>query len=53
VDNDKITKEEAKQRLDNMIAVLQFVDRLEINQRSSAGRTTLTLSIQTALPLKK
>lgn len=46
------SEEEAGNRLDGLLAVLQFLDRLEISQRSDAGRLKLTLQLRTAKPLK-
>jgi hypothetical protein len=53
VERDKITEKEATARLDNLLGVLQFVDRVEISQRPAPGRTTLTISLQPAYPLTK
>jgi hypothetical protein len=52
-EREKIAEKDASQKLDHVLGVLQFVDRLEISQRSTSGRTTLTLAVQTAYPLKK
>ncbi len=48
-----IPKKDAGERLDNLLGVLQFADRLEVSQRTAAGRTTLTIAVQPAYPLKK
>jgi hypothetical protein len=53
VERDKITNKEASERLDNLLGVLHFIDRLEVTQRTSPGRTTLTIALQPAYPLKK
>ncbi len=53
VERDKITEKEAKERLDNLLGVLRFVDRLEISGRTAPGRMTLTIAVQPAYPLKK
>ncbi|HBI46911.1 MAG TPA: hypothetical protein DDY78_29270 [Planctomycetales bacterium] len=45
--------EEVRKRLDDLIGVLQFVDRLEIDCRTGPGLAVVTLTIQTARPLKK
>jgi hypothetical protein len=45
--------EDVRKRLDDLIAVLQFVDRLEIDCRTAPGLAVVTLTIQTARPLKK
>jgi hypothetical protein len=52
-ERDKITNEEAAERLDNLLGVLQFVDRMEVSQRTGTGRTTLTIALQPAFALKK
>jgi hypothetical protein len=52
-ERDKITNEEAAERLDNLLGVLHFVDRLEVRQRTAPGRTTLTIAVQPAFALKK
>jgi hypothetical protein len=52
-EQNRITREEAGQSLDSIIAVLQFLDRIEIRQRTAAGQVTLSLVVQTAQPLKK
>jgi hypothetical protein len=44
---------DAAQGLDKLLSGLQFIDRLEITQRPSAGQVILTLRVQTAQPLKK
>jgi hypothetical protein len=44
---------EARQRLDDLIANLQLLDRVEVRQRTSPGQATLSIVVQTALPLKK
>jgi hypothetical protein len=43
----------AAQQLDNLLANLQFIDRLELRQRSAPGQVIFTLAVQTAQPLKK
>ncbi len=49
----QLTVEEMRKRLDDLIGVLQFVDRLEIDCRTAPGLAVVTLTIQTARPLKK
>ncbi len=48
-----ISKEEAQRRLDGLISVLELLDRLDVSQRVTPGQVTLTVRLQTALPLKK
>ena len=48
-----LTVEEMQKRLDDLIGVLQFVDRLEIDCRTATGLAVVTLTIRTARPLKK
>jgi hypothetical protein len=51
-EKNQIDKKEAAKKIDGLIAVLQFVDRLDLSQRSETGQVTFTLRVQTALPLK-
>jgi hypothetical protein len=48
----KLTKEEAQQRMARLLAGLEFVDRLEVSQRTAPGRAVFTLTLQTAQPLR-
>lgn len=48
-----LTVEETRKRLDDLIGALQFVDRLEVDCRADPGQAVVTLTIQTAQPLKK
>lgn len=48
-----VTKEEAAQRLDGVLAGLQFFHSVELTQRVASGQTVLTLRVRTAQPLKK
>ena len=48
-----LTVEEMNKRLDDLIGVLQFVDRLELDCRTAPGLAVVTLTIQTTRPLKK
>jgi hypothetical protein len=52
-DRDGLTVEDAGRRLDNLLTALQFLDRLELRQRSSPGQVVFTLSLQPAQPFKK
>jgi hypothetical protein len=48
-----LDRDEARRRLDALADALQFVDRLEVRQRTAPGLAVFTLSIRTAQPLKK
>ena len=48
-----LTVEEMRKRLDDLVGALQFVDRLEVACRTGSGMAAVTLTIQTAQPLKK
>ncbi len=48
-----LTVEETRKRLDDLTGALEFVDRLEVDCRTSPGQAVVTLTIQTARPLKK
>jgi hypothetical protein len=48
-----VSKEAARQGLDEVIGGLEFLDRLELSQTSKPGQTVVTLTLQTAQPLKK
>jgi hypothetical protein len=52
-ERNQLTVEEMRKRLDDLVDVLQFVDRLEIDCRTAPGLAVVTLTIQTARPLKK
>lgn len=47
------SREEAARCLDGFLAGLQFLDRIELRRRTAAHQMQLTLSVQTAQPLKK
>jgi hypothetical protein len=49
----RLSPEAAGQQLDSLLANLQFVDRLELNQRSGQGQVIFTLAVQTAQALRK
>jgi hypothetical protein len=53
VEHDKLSRDEAGRQLDGLLAVLQFVERAELNQRSAPGQVIFTLSVRTAQALKK
>jgi hypothetical protein len=50
--NDHISEEEAEKRLDHVLAVLQFLDQLELTQHSATGFARLSLRIRFTKPLK-
>jgi hypothetical protein len=52
-EQNKLTKEEAQQRMARLLAGLEFVDRLEISQRATPGQVVFTLTLQPAKPLRK
>jgi hypothetical protein len=52
-DKNGLGTEEVRRRLDNLLGSLQFIDRLELRQRSAEGQVVFTLAIQPAQPLKK
>jgi hypothetical protein len=47
------SREEAARQLDAFLAVLQFVDKVEVRQRTESGQLHLTLSVQTTHALKR
>jgi hypothetical protein len=51
-EKNQLTVEEMRKRLDDLIGVLQFVDRLEIDCRTAPSLAVVTFTIQTARPLK-
>jgi hypothetical protein len=53
MERDKLTRPQARGRLDGIVQRLELVDRLELRRRSSPGQMTFTLTLQTAQPLKK
>lgn len=52
-EKNQLTAPDMRKRLDDLIGVLQFVDKFEIDCRAAPGLTVVTLTIQTARPLKK
>jgi hypothetical protein len=50
---DGMDKEEALHRLDSLADGLEFLDRLELRQRTAPGLVVFTLSLQPAQPLRK
>jgi hypothetical protein len=51
-EKNQITKDDASKRLDVLLSILEWVDRVELTQRPEKGQVTFTLRVQTALPLK-
>ncbi len=45
--------EEAREHIDSVLSVLEFVDRLEIRHQAGNGHAVVSIVIQTAKPLKK
>jgi hypothetical protein len=52
-EQNKLSNEDAQKRLDGLLAGLDFVDRLEISQRTAPGQVVFTLTLQTSRPLRK
>lgn len=52
MEKDKITREEAIQRLEQLQTNLQYLDHLELARRSTPGQATLSLRVRTAWALK-
>lgn len=52
-DKNQIGRDAAARQLDGLLAGLQFLDRIELRQRCAPGQALLTLSVQTAQPLRK
>jgi hypothetical protein len=52
-DKNKLSRDAAGRQVDSLLAGLQFVDRLELQQRSAPGQVVFTLSVRTARALKK
>lgn len=52
-EKNQLTVKEMGKRLDDLIGALEFVDRLEIDRRVGPAATVVTLTVQTARPLKK
>jgi hypothetical protein len=50
---EKTTKDKALERIDDLRANLELIDRVELRQQTTAGRVTLTLAVQPAKALKK
>ncbi len=54
VDKDpRVNPDEAREHIDTVLSVLEFVDRLEIRQQAGKGYAVVSFVIQTAQPLRK
>jgi hypothetical protein len=51
-EKNRISSEEAGQRLDGLLAALQLFDRVELGERADTDRVILTLRVRTTVPLK-
>jgi hypothetical protein len=51
-EKNQIPRADAGERLDKLIAVLQFFDRIELSHRSDPGRIVITLRIRMDKPLR-
>jgi hypothetical protein len=52
-EKEKLPPEEIAARLDKTLTVLEFIDRVELKQKSGAGQVILTLTITPNKPLRK
>jgi hypothetical protein len=52
-DKEGSTAEDAGRRLDSLLAALQFVDRVELRQRTGPGQVVFALSVQPSQSFKK
>ncbi len=52
-DKNELSRDAATRKLDGLLAALQFVERLELRQRTAPGQVVFTLSVQTTPALKK
>jgi hypothetical protein len=52
-DRNNVSREDAAQRIKNLLAGLQFLERIELRQRSAPAQVIFTLSVQTTQALKK
>jgi hypothetical protein len=52
-DKEGSTAEEADRRLDGLLTALQFVDRVELRQRTGPGQVVFTLTVQPSRPFRK
>jgi hypothetical protein len=52
-DRENLPPEEVSSRLDKVLAVLEFVDRVELKQKSTPGQVILSLTVTPSKPLRK
>jgi hypothetical protein len=52
-DKEGLTAEDAALRLDSVLTALQFVDRVELRQRTGPGQVVFSLVVQPAQPFRK
>ena len=52
-DNPRTLEEEVGARLDTLLTVLEFIDRVELRHKSEDGRIFLTLTVTPSKPLRK
>jgi Protein of unknown function (DUF3352) len=52
-EQNKLTKDEAQQRMMHFLSSLELIDHLEISQRALPGQAVFTLTLQPAWPLRK
>jgi hypothetical protein len=53
IEHDKLSRETAGRQVDGLLSTLQFVERVELSQRSAPDQVIFTLNVQTAHALKK
>jgi hypothetical protein len=53
VEKEKLTPDDAAERIDGVLSVLAFVDRLEVRHQAGKGYAVVSIVVQTAQPLKK
>jgi hypothetical protein len=52
-DTHSLNRDAAEQQLDNFLASLQFVDRLQLHRRSTSGQVIFTLSVRMTQAIQK
>jgi hypothetical protein len=53
VEKEKLTQDEAAERINDVLAALAFVDRLDVRLQAGKGHAVVSIVVQTAKPLKK
>ena len=53
VEKEKLTQDEAAERIDDVLAALAFVDRLDVRLQAGKGHAVVSIVVQTARPLRK